>query len=365
MGAANFSRQHHARFLEQNETHTIISVFDNAKGADRQQASSLNSRGLIIALRTDKKPMTAELVQRYDHPRGPGGYAYRRGNFQILRNNNAFLCWSEQSLQSEHTRDGRMIMEARMVPNWIGTYRGFKYEFVGLPSDPPDVVSKAFSHGNQANSTHTTVHVSWNGATEVSRWNLYKSTEDGSTEVRIASKKREGFETAIDCDGFASFVVVQGIGKDGKPLGKSKVITTERPPNMDTPEVAADLQWLKEAKEGNNDSTTSKAHLISFKNPYFSVFGFIGGFICTPIIFFLVRWIRRRRRSAWHKKGPSYAAIARDGDAADYDETKLDDLSSDGHLKDEDSEQFQLTDEDSDGSGRIGRTPYLRQTTGD
>lgn len=69
---AKFTRQHHARFRGQNSTHTLVSLFDNARGDIEAKASSFESWGLLIALRTDVTPMTVELVSRYQKPFGSG-----------------------------------------------------------------------------------------------------------------------------------------------------------------------------------------------------------------------------------------------------------------------------------------------------
>ncbi len=369
LGDANFTRQHHARFLSQNDTHTVISVFDNARGADRQQPSSPTSRGMIIALRTDTKPMTAELVAHYDHPRGPGTYAFRRGNFQILPNDNAFLCWSEQSLQSEHTKDGRIIMEARMVPDWIGTYRAFKYEFVGLPNQPPDVLSKTESHGPVHNWTQTQVYVSWNGATEVKEWVFYKSTENGTTQVRIGSKPRRSFETSFRWEGYASYIVVEAMDENGNSLGSSKVTKTETPSNMEADDVRAELQWLQDAILGKiHPGSKPRIHYpeMFFEEPLKTLIAFLAGLALSPVLFFIVYKLRQRRsKNSWWRKSD-----INDRYVGDYDETKLDDLSPDSHRKDNDIGQFDLTDDEDDdeqgdtGYGRLhARTPYARQVS--
>ena len=57
-------------------------------------------------------------------------------------------------------------MQARLEPEWLGTYRAYKFEFVGLPSAPPDVSVKAVDADTRGR-TRTEVFVSWNGATEV------------------------------------------------------------------------------------------------------------------------------------------------------------------------------------------------------
>ena len=69
-------------------------------------------------------------------------------------------------MQSEHSADGKMLMQAKLATKFLGTYRAYKFEFTGMPDDLPDVVGKAVSV-KTGGGTQTEVHVSWNGATEV------------------------------------------------------------------------------------------------------------------------------------------------------------------------------------------------------
>ena len=187
---AKFTRQHHARVHEQNETHTIISLFDNAKGSGPHEHKSHDySRGLVLALRTDE--MLAEIVAEFAHPRR--AITNSRGSCQILPDGNVFMGWAYHTLISEHAPDGRMLMEARLKKN-LHTYRSYKFSWVGRPKDPPNVVSAAFVAGN---NTSTDVFVSWNGATEVAKWKLYETSVSGGNRRLVASAKRKGFETAL------------------------------------------------------------------------------------------------------------------------------------------------------------------------
>lgn len=115
-----FSRQHHARLHENNDTHVVISILDNALGADAQAASASWSRAIRIVLRVDQDPMTAELVSVIDHPKHK--YAFRRGSHQILPNGNSFVGWSERALQSEHAPDGEILMEAELEAAELGMH---------------------------------------------------------------------------------------------------------------------------------------------------------------------------------------------------------------------------------------------------
>lgn len=251
LGNVNFSRQHDVRCRAQNETHTVISFLDNAKGEDPQTPTSSHSRGLLVAL--DHKNLNASLMATYNHPHGPGGYAHRRGSFQILENNHVFMGWSEHSLQTEHTPDGELILEAELLPHWLGTYRSYKFPFVGRPIDPPDVLSYSANIPEDVNRTATDVYVSWNGATEVAAWRLYKTSgthRDATTEL-VATYAKTGFETLISFDGYAKYVLLEALDRDGVPLehGRSRIITTPPPAILLTPSVAAEDLWIQQTKQ--------------------------------------------------------------------------------------------------------------------
>ncbi|KXT10724.1 hypothetical protein AC579_1837 [Pseudocercospora musae] len=264
----NFSRQHDVRCRSQNETHTIITLMDNAKGEDPKRPTSAYSRGLQLSLNTVN--MTAKIISHHRHP--DLGYTNRRGSYQLLPNNNVFMGWSERSLHSEHAPDGQLLMQARMLPEWLGSYRSFKFPFVGRPLDPPDVLSHAFTSAE--NSTMMNVYVSWNGATEVASWNLHRTDASGRAGATslIASQMRTGFETTISFDGYAKFVIVEAMDKNGDVLenGRSQIFTTLLAKNMLTTEVAAEDLWLQQISEGG------------YARVYFVYAAWIGGLVDLP-----------------------------------------------------------------------------------
>ena len=134
----NFSRQHHTRIREQNNTHTIVSFLDNAIRADQQPAITEWSRDLLLILREDI--MRAEMIASYDHPHRE--HNYRRGSYQALPNVNvimgAYFFYVHRTLSDWRTdfivviaknrqagrnldcnpnvlRNGKLIMEAELV----------------------------------------------------------------------------------------------------------------------------------------------------------------------------------------------------------------------------------------------------------
>jgi hypothetical protein len=173
---------------------------------------------MIIALHIHD--MTAEVVSIFNHPHGK--LVEGRGSLQFLENSNVFLGWWMYSLISEHAPDGTLLCEA----SWrldLNSYRSYKFEWIGRPTLPPDVYAEAVGVGR---NIRTDVYVSWNGATEVHKWILYKTDLDGSGKEQVNTTLRRGFETLLSYDSFAGYVVVEGIDHEGRTLRQSTVTKT-------------------------------------------------------------------------------------------------------------------------------------------
>ncbi|KAK5168359.1 uncharacterized protein LTR77_006929 [Saxophila tyrrhenica] len=242
--SVKFSRQHHATVRGQNSTHTLVAIFDNAIGsaAVGEVATHSNSRGLLLSL--EHETMTASIAAQYDHPQG--ALTNSRGSFQTLPNGNAFMGWTYHTQISEHTADGRLIMEASLkLPGHC--YRSYKFPWVGQPARGPDVYAAVAAAGNE--TMQTVVYASWNGATEVSTWELYHSDPSGKTIELVASTPRQGFETVLVYDGYAKHVIASALDAHGAELGRSSVIEATTPEEgfdgFSAP-VVAEAQWLEE-----------------------------------------------------------------------------------------------------------------------
>lgn len=234
-GDWTFSRQHDIRLREQNATHTVLSILDNARGIDSQEPTYPESRGLLLAL--DEKAMTVSIIQQIDHPDGLGNYAPRRGNYQALPGGSIFMGWSERAIQSEHAPDGTLLMHARLSADWLGSYRSYKFNFTGHPTEKPAVFSIASMLDD--GSFVTTIYVSWNGATEVAYWNLYKTTADDETRSLIATVQRSGFESVAEYTGLAKYVLLEGVDQNGDILGESAVTHTIQSTNITVADLAS------------------------------------------------------------------------------------------------------------------------------
>jgi hypothetical protein len=205
-----------------------------------------------------------------------------------------------------------------------GTYRAFKFPFVADPQYPPDIYSNASSDGNV---TSTSVYASWNGATEVATWSLYKTNANGDRTTQLSEAQRSGFETEIRYEGYAKYVLVEALDRHGRSLGKSDVIETLVAGNLAPEAESEELAWLHE-DPGTSDMFGHSNGLIK------DIAIFIGGIACGAIILSCFLFVRRRGVRWWlYHEGPAYQRVAA-ADAAEYDETKLDDLSSSGAYRD-------------------------------
>lgn len=110
--------QHAVKLIDTNDTHTTISMLDNADGPGKPAITHPYSRGLIVQL--DTKAMTAKVLTEFPHPER--GHAFDRGNAQLLSNGNMWMAWTNGALQSEHAPDGTLLMKARFRAG-VSSYR--------------------------------------------------------------------------------------------------------------------------------------------------------------------------------------------------------------------------------------------------
>lgn len=238
----NFSKQHDARFIEQNTTTTIISFLDNAADdfstEDDVSTTSTYSSALLIALETSVTPMVARVIRRWIRP--DQQLSRRRGNFQLLMpNRNAFTGWSDNSYITEHTYDGQLVMEAQFTSHRFATYRAYKFNFTGSPIESPTL--KVYAFGTSPSTSTTVCYVSWNGATEVDSWEFYRNN---SATISIGRTPKKGFETMFQMTGFEASLYVKAISAAGAILGQSSVELAVRPHDWQLEETIDGLAVL-------------------------------------------------------------------------------------------------------------------------
>ncbi|KAF4210425.1 hypothetical protein CNMCM8980_004072 [Aspergillus fumigatiaffinis] len=309
-----FSKQHHVRFVESNETHTTISFLNNASDEGGQDED--HSAALFVQVDTSSSPMTARLLDRYDRP--DGGLTRLRGSVQRLPNGNVFVGWSERGYQSEHSPDGKVLMQASFASTRFSTYRSYKFPFEGRPLTPPDMVSTVY--GTDETDLTTIFHVSWNGATGIASWNFYARKEKNGIPVLVGNTTKIDFETMYIADGYLDWVSVEAVDKDGNVLGTSAIHRTTTPDNWrlagfegeekptpddpsllyssklsDEDDVAGSYSTAKEAAKAVNQAyelIQGVGELLIFVLIACSMSGLMAG---------IYLFIRRRRMQAYHE----------------------------------------------------------------
>lgn len=196
-----FSWQHDARWLPGGR----ISLFDNASNDDRKGPPS---RGLVLDV--DQEARTADLVKAVVNPDGETSGS--QGNLQVLPGGGDLVGWGSRPSVTEFDAGGEVVLHWT-YPADIFSYRAHFARWTGTPTEPPTVVA-------ETDDGTTTVHASWNGATEVTGWRvLAGSSADDLRPVTDAEKS--GFETAVELPEPASFVRVVAVNAQGTVLATS------------------------------------------------------------------------------------------------------------------------------------------------
>jgi hypothetical protein len=202
-GAA-FNFQHDAR----HHTDGTMTLFDNgAYGADGIVEPA--SRPLQLAI--DERARTAALVREYETP--DPRLAVAMGNVQLLPDGSVFVGWGTKGSFSQIGANGALRFDGRFAGAGI-SYRAYQDTWVGRPTTPPSVVTSRDASGT------TTAYASWNGATDVARWQL--SAGARSNRLRpVGSVPRSGFETALAVPSVAGYLAVTALDSAGRPLATS------------------------------------------------------------------------------------------------------------------------------------------------
>jgi hypothetical protein len=210
MGAGTtFAWQHDAR----HHADGTITIFDNGASPPVEKFSR------VLVIRTDTSSKNATLVRSYEHPQRL--LAPFEGNAQFLPNGNVFVGWGAIPYFTEFDRTGRVVLDVSFGKGTAkvtkpdqdaDTYRAYRFDWEGHPADRPTVVIKA-----------GTLYVSWNGATDVSHWQVLAGRDVGHlSAVKRAAKT--GFETAIPVQTNADFISVRALDQDGAVLGTSRLV---------------------------------------------------------------------------------------------------------------------------------------------
>jgi hypothetical protein len=208
-----------ARFIGQHdiqlESDGSFTVFDNgSSGTDAGRPS----RALVLELNEQAK--TATLVRAFVHPKHLRTAS--QGSIQRLPNGDYLVSWGGSNpYVSEISPNGHVVVDAKLLPTGDDTYRAYLLPWSGRPAAPPATAAAA-GHGR------TAVYASWNGATDVSAWQVFAGPSADKLQPLGSPVPSTGFETRIVLPSEQRFGSVKSVGASGAELGASKTVAARR-----------------------------------------------------------------------------------------------------------------------------------------
>lgn len=197
---ASFAWQHDAR----RRPDGALTLFDNSAGPQVRK----QSRGLV--LRLDMKRMHAAVVRTFVHR--PPIVAVDQGNMQRLADGHYLVGWGHQPHFTEFGPRGMILFDGRFGRGRVDSYRAYRFPWSGRPHYPPVVAVSG-----------RTAYVSWNGSTDVVRWQLVAGPRKSELRpVRLVTKK--SFETRIPLRGVTGWIAVRALDSHGRALARTVVL---------------------------------------------------------------------------------------------------------------------------------------------
>ena len=198
--------QHDAR----RQTDGTITIFDNGNINRVEQ-----SRAIVVEI--DEDAMSASLAQEYTHP--DKLLSATQGNAQVLPNGNVFVGWGSAPVFSEFDHDGRLLFSAA-YPTEGESYRAFRFPWSGQPIDDPAIAAELGA------DDEVTIYASWNGATEVTTWQVLAGSAPDQLEP-LASAPSQGFETVITVHTTEPYLGLKAVNGSGRVLGTTRAFNLE------------------------------------------------------------------------------------------------------------------------------------------
>ena len=200
--AASFAFQHDVR----RRADGTITIFDNNAAFPGAQTQS---RGLRIAL--DMEKMRASFVAEYLAPTARTTWAM--GNLQELSDGGVFIGWGTDGSFTELGPDGSVRVDGRFADGSV-SYRAFRFDLDAKPRGVPATEILRNADGS------LTMYVSWNGATQVAKWQLLAGASKSGLKP-VGTVRRSGFETAIPLPVTSGAVAVAALDAHGRRLRTS------------------------------------------------------------------------------------------------------------------------------------------------
>jgi hypothetical protein len=202
--ASRFHFQHDAQMLP----HDRVSLFDDEGGPP----TTGPARGLVLAL--NPRRHTARLVRQYR--RSADTFSQSEGSVQTRPSEDAFVGFGAAPFFSEFSPGGRLLYDASL-PQDDGSYRAYRFGWKATPNTRPRIAARS------TDPSTVSVYATWNGATNVARWEVLAGQSAQSLRS-VASKRKHGFETRIDVPSSARTFAVRALSSRGRVLAVSRPV---------------------------------------------------------------------------------------------------------------------------------------------
>jgi hypothetical protein len=135
---------------------------------------------------------------------------------QVLANGNTFVGFGSNPYFAEFDRRGRQLFSGHFGSP-LQSYRAYRFQWWGQPTTPPSIAVSG-SAGN------ATVYASWNGATDVTSWQVLAGPSS-SALLGVGQFPQTSFETAMPVSNSGPYFAVQALSSSGQVLGTSATVT--------------------------------------------------------------------------------------------------------------------------------------------
>lgn len=209
--ATTFLGQHDADILEREDSHNhakkthFITFFNN--NADWDTTTDIQSKGARIEISLDD--MTARLDLSLSTSNSNSTTTTRpilsssQGSYQTLPNGHIVLGYGFNAAMAEFSETGELLCSMLFQPSSrfdtgdVQSYRNLRFNWTGTPRDTkPSLVGEVDGSSSSSSSSSegdVKLYMSWNGATEVSKWLLegFENNENNDEEEKETTGRRK------------------------------------------------------------------------------------------------------------------------------------------------------------------------------
>ncbi|KAJ9632968.1 hypothetical protein H2204_007536 [Knufia peltigerae] len=226
---ASFSWQHDARFSSINQASAFLTWFGNNNDEFTSPNDLRPSTGLKLQVNLPpSRDSPPTLINNFTDPQDPIG-SWSQGSYQELPSGNGLLGYGATARVAEYappssakTSQGEVVWSAAFgYGDLVSSYRVSKQEWHATPAadDPSLVVLAAEANDTLTHCAGSSVwrgYVSWNGATDVTSWEIYVvGTSNTSIMRSIGQVEKMGFETEFVVPVGSAYVQVGAVESYG------------------------------------------------------------------------------------------------------------------------------------------------------